>query len=144
MCLCGPVLSEPAGACASVYCTSPESFVRCKPTKGLYSALVLAPQDFAPSAYVLVRPFEQMSSCTRICTHVRYELTRYLCFCAGVCSLALVREPVCLYGASPRLFFAVFLCARVAERSIHVKPVHLRVLCEHPQSRTIYSVLFMY
>ena len=31
-------------ACASVYCTSLTSFVRCEPTKALYSALVLAPK----------------------------------------------------------------------------------------------------
>ena len=37
MCLRGSVLSEPARACASVYCTSPKSFVGCEPTKALYS-----------------------------------------------------------------------------------------------------------
>ena len=33
-----------AMACASVYCTSLTSFVRCEPTKALYSVLILAPQ----------------------------------------------------------------------------------------------------
>ena len=55
MCSCRSVRSEPARACASVYDTSRKSFVRCKTTKALYSVLVLAPQGFAPRAYVLVR-----------------------------------------------------------------------------------------
>ena len=86
MCSCGSVRSEPARACASVYCTNPKSFVRCKPTKALYSVLVLAPQGFALRACVLVRSYEQMSSCTRTYTYVRYELPRSLCFCAGGCA----------------------------------------------------------
>ena len=85
MCSCGSGLSEPARACASVHCTSSKSFVRCEPTKALHSVRVLAPQGFAPRTYVLVRSYEQMSLCTRTCTYVRYELTRYLCFCTGVC-----------------------------------------------------------
>ena len=91
--LCGASLQRLyivcARACASVYRTSLTSFVRCEPTKALYSVLVLAPPGFAPSAHVLVRSDEQMSSCTRTCTYVLYELTRYLCFCIGTCM------PVC-------------------------------------------------
>ena len=102
--------------CASVYCTSLTSFVRCEPAKTLYSVrkglcfcvpyephelcAVRAyksfiqcagarPPGFAPSAHVLVRSDEQMSSCTRAYTYVLYELTRYLCFCIGTCM------PVC-------------------------------------------------
>ena len=102
--------------CASVCCTSPTSFFRCEPTKTLYSArqglcfCVLyephelcavraykvfiqgagaRPSSFASSVYVLVRSYEQMSSCTRTCTYVLYELTRYLWFCPGTCM------PVC-------------------------------------------------
>ena len=102
--------------CASVCCASPTSFSRCEPTKTLYSVgqglcfCVLyephelctvriykgfiqcagaCPPSFAPSAYVLVRSYEQMSSCTRTCTYVLYELTRYLWFCTGTCM------PVC-------------------------------------------------
>ena len=98
--------------CASVYCTSPTSFVRCEPTKTLCSVrqglcfcvlykphelcVVRAykdciqcagarPPGFAPSAYVLVRSYEQMSSCTKTCTYVLYELMRYFCFCTGTC-----------------------------------------------------------
>ena len=99
-------------ACAYVYCTSPKSFVRCEPTKALHSVrqglcfcVLYEPQElcavraykgfmqcagarplrFAPSAYVLVGSNEQMSSCTRTCTYVLYEFTRYLCFCTRVC-----------------------------------------------------------
>ena len=102
--------------CASVYCTSPTSFVRCEPTKALHSVrqglcfcVLYEPQEpcavraykgfiqcagarppgFAPSPYVLVRLYEQMSSCTRTCTYVLYELTRYLGFCTRICM------PVC-------------------------------------------------
>ena len=102
--------------CVSVRCTSPSSFFRCEPIKTLYSVrqglcfCVLyephelcavraykgfiqcagaRPPSFAPSAYVLVRSYEQMSSCTRTCTHVLYELTRYLWFCTRTCM------PVC-------------------------------------------------
>ena len=83
--------------CASVCCTSPTSFVRCEPTKTLYNVrqgwcfcvlykpLELCavrahkgfmqcadarPPGFVPSAYVLVRSYEQMSSCTRTCTYI--------------------------------------------------------------------------
>ena len=92
-------------ACASVYCTSPMIFVRCEPTKALCFCALYEPQElcavraykgfiqctdarppgFAPSAYVLVRSYEQMSSCTRTCTYVLYEPTRHLCLCTGVC-----------------------------------------------------------
>ena len=36
-------------------------FVRCEPTRALYSVLVVAHQGFVPSAYVLVRELVQMS-----------------------------------------------------------------------------------
>ena len=46
--LCGASLERLytvyARACASVYCTSLTSFVRCEPRKALYSVLVLASQ----------------------------------------------------------------------------------------------------
>ena len=42
--------------------------------------------NFASSAYMLVRSCEQMGSCTRTCTSVRYELTRCLCFCVEECA----------------------------------------------------------
>ena len=130
---------------ASVCCTSPTSLFRCEPTKTLYSMhqglcfCVLSephelcavrtykgfiqfagarPSSFAPSAYVLVRSYEQMSSCTRTCT---YALVHMYCTSSHVICGS-VRERVCLY---------------VAERSIHVEAVRLRVFCEHPQTRTI-------
>ena len=104
--LCGASLQR---LCASVYCTSPKSFVRYEPAKALCLCVLYEPQElcavraykgfiqcagarppgFAPSAYVLVRSYEQMSSCTRTCTYVLYELTRYLCFGTGTCM------PVC-------------------------------------------------
>ena len=43
MCLCGSVRSKPTRACASMYGGSPKGFVRCEPTKALYSVLMLAP-----------------------------------------------------------------------------------------------------
>ena len=152
--------------CASVCCTSPTGFFQCEPTKTLYSvrqglcfcvlyeprelcavraykgfiqcALYephelcavraykgfiecagVRPPSFAPSAYVPVRSYEQMSSCTRTCT---YALVHMYCTSSHVICGS-VREHICLY---------------VAERSIHVELVSLRVFCEHPQSITIY------
>ena len=150
--------------CASVCCTSPTSFFRCEPTKTLQCApgLVLLalykphelcavraykdfiqcalyephelcavraykgfiqcagvrPPSFAPSAYVPVRSYEQMRSCTGTCTYALFHM--YCTSSHVICGS--VREPLCLY---------------VAERSIHVELVRLRVFCEHPQSRTI-------
>ena len=154
--LCGASLQR---LCASVYRTSAESFARCEPTKALCLCVLYEPHElcavraykgfircalyephelcavrayegfiqcagvrppsFAPSAYVPVRSYEQMmSSCTRTCT---YALVRMYCTSSHVICGS-VREPICLY---------------VAERSIHVELVRLRVFCEHPQSRTI-------
>ena len=97
--------------CASVCCTSPTSFsvraykdfIPCAPGlcfcvlyephglcavrayKGFIQCAGARPSSFALSAYVLVRSYEQMSSCTRTCTYVLYELTRYLLFSTGTC-----------------------------------------------------------
>ena len=91
--------ASPQGLCASVYGCSVRtqmSFFQREPTRALYSVLVLAPQSVLPSAYVLVRARMQMSSCTSICTPVRYKATIYLCFCAGGCAdeLMLLRNGV--------------------------------------------------
>ena len=72
--------------CESLYvCTvrAQKDFVRCEPTRALYSMLVLAHPGFVQSAYVLVRERVQMSSCTTACTSVRCKPTRDLCFYAG-------------------------------------------------------------
>ena len=80
--LCGASLQR---ICASVHCTSPKSLCTVRVYKGFLQRAGARPPGFAPSAYVLVRSYEQMSSCTRTCTYVLYELTHYLCFCTGVC-----------------------------------------------------------
>ena len=113
MCSCGFVRPELTRACASVYGTSPTSFARCEPTKALYSVLVLAPQGFAHGAYVLVRSYEQMSSCTRTCTYVRYELTRSLCFCAGGCANELLYGNLYVYTVRAHNGFMQFSFALV-------------------------------
>ena len=80
--------ASPKGLCASVYvCTVrvQKAFVRCEPIMALYSVLVLAHEGFESSAYVVVRARVQMSSCTRTCISVRYELTTSLCFYLGGC-----------------------------------------------------------
>ena len=98
--LCFCVLYEPHGLCAV---RAYKGFIQCAGAR---------PSSFGLSAYVLVRSYEQMSSCTSV--HMYRTSSHVIC-----CS---VREPVCLY---------------VAERSIHVELVRLCVFCEHPQSRTI-------
>ena len=102
LCLC--VMDEPHELCAvrasktsySVrqglcFCIlyKPDELCAVRAYKGFIQCAGARPQGFAPSAYVLVRSYEQMSSCTRTCTCVLYELTRYFCFCTGTCM------PVC-------------------------------------------------
>ena len=103
--------ASPQGLCACFYvCTvrAQKAFVRCEPTRALYSVLVLVPQGFVPSAYVLVRARVQMSSCIRSCTYVRYEPTSSMCFCVSGCADELMYgKRVCLYGASPQGLYAV-------------------------------------
>ena len=82
--------------------------MRREPTRALHRVLVLAPQSFVPSDYVLVRARMQMNSCIRTFTSVRYESTIDLCFCAGGCVGELMYgRPVRLYGASPQGLYAV-------------------------------------
>ena len=115
---------------ASVYGTSLKGFVRCEPTKALYSVLVLSPQGFAPSQCLCARAVsEQMSSCTRTCTYVRYELTQ-MSSCTGTCMSVRCEPTTALCSFPPE-------SARIADRSIHVEPVRLRVLCENRQFRNI-------
>ena len=85
--------------CESLYvCTmrAQKDFVRCEPTRALYSVLVLAHQGFVQSTYVLVRERVQMSSCTRACTSVGYKPTSDLCFCAGGVQMSSCEE-ACIY-----------------------------------------------
>ena len=82
------------------YGRAQKGFVRCKPTRALYSVLMLANQGFVPSAHVLVRVRVPVSSCTRTCTSLRYELTSFLCFCAGGCADVVMYKN--LYGCTVR------------------------------------------
>ena len=120
------VLYEPHELCAVraykgfIQCAlyEPHELCAVRTYKGFIQCAGVRPPSFGPSAYVPVRSYEQMSSCTRTCT---YALVRMYCTSSHVICGS-VRKPICLY---------------VAERSIHVELVRLRVFCEHPQSRTI-------
>ena len=121
------VLYEPHELCAARAYKSfrqcalyePHDLCAVRAYNGFIQRAGVRPPSFAPSAYVPVRSYEQMSSCTRTCT---YALVHMYCTSSHV-NCGSVREPIYLY---------------VAERNIHVELVRLRVFCEHPQSRSIY------
>ena len=84
--LCGASLQR---LCASVYCTSPKIFVRCEPTKALYSVR----QDLC--FCVLYEPQE------------RCAVRAYI----GFVLLCTVQAPRALYGASLQRFFTACWCS---------------------------------
>ena len=93
----------------------PHELCAVRAYKGLIQCAGVRPPSFSPNAYVPLRSYEQMSSCTRTCTYALVHM-----YCTGshvICGS--VRKPICLF---------------VAERSIDVELVRLRVFCEHLQS----------
>ena len=98
--LCGASLQRLcvvcARACDSMYCTSPKSFVRCEPTKALYSVrqgLCLCVL-YEPQELRTVRAYKGFTQCA-----------------PGLVLLCTVRAPRAVCGASLQRLYAVCWCS---------------------------------
>ena len=111
--LCGASLQR---LCASVYCTSPKSFVRCEPTKTLYSVRqgLCVCALYEPQGLCAVQPYKDFIQCA-----------------PGLVLLCTIRAPRALCGSSLQR-----LCA-----SVYCTSPKSFVRCE-PTKALCFSVLY--
>ena len=105
--LCGASLQR---LCASVYCTSSESFVRCEPTKALCFGVLYELRELcAVRAYKGFVLWCTVRAPRALCGA---SLQRLNTVCARACASGTVRAPRALWGASLQR-----LCASVYRKS---------------------------
>ena len=84
---------------------APTGFVRCKPTRALYSVLVLTHHGFVPSAYVLVRECVQMSESV----HMYGASPQEICASVYICTVRPQKDFV--RCEPPRALYSVLVLA---------------------------------